>query len=210
MLPPHPPAAAAVAVVPSMLDGPEMDSDEGLMLAFGRGEAAAFDRLYARHKGALFRYLKRQCGNAATAEELFQDIWLSVVNARERYVVSAKFTTWLFRLAHNRLIDHYRRSGRMPESYASGDDDPAADIVDERQVPVERQLAAQRQCERLLELVDALPAAQREAFLLREEAGLSLSDIAATTGTGMETAKSRLRYAVSALRKGLQAGRGES
>src|SRR3989344_4793908 len=72
-------------------------SDEELMLGYRNGDAAAFEVLYIRHKGALYRYLLRQCRIAAVAEELLQDVWLNLVRARERYEVKAKFTTYLFR-----------------------------------------------------------------------------------------------------------------
>ena len=78
------------------------------MLAYAAGEASAFDALYARHKGAVFRYLRRQTGNAALAEELFQDVWLKLIDARAGYEPRAKFTTWLFTIAHNRLMDYFR------------------------------------------------------------------------------------------------------
>ena len=87
--------------------------DEDLMLAYAAGDATAFDALYARHKGGLYRYLMRQCGHAGIVDELFQDIWLSAVRARTTYVPSAKFTTWLYRIAHNRLIDHWRSAGQV-------------------------------------------------------------------------------------------------
>src|SRR3989338_1153469 len=93
-------------------------SDEELMLGYRNGDAAAFEVLYIRHKGALYRYLLRQCRVAVVAEELLQDVWLNLVRARERYEVKAKFTTYLFRLAPNRLIDYYRRqSTGLPAAY---------------------------------------------------------------------------------------------
>ena len=73
--------------------------DEDLMLAYAAGDATAFDALYARHKGGLYRYLMRQCGHAGIVDELFQDVWLSAIRARTTYVPSAKFTTWLYRIA---------------------------------------------------------------------------------------------------------------
>lgn len=176
--------------------------DERLMLRYRDGDRRAFEVLYARHKGPLYRYLRRQCGSAAIAEELFQDVWLNLIRARERYTVKARFTTYLYRLAHNRLIDHYRSRRGLPESF---DDDcaaPEAIPIDDRDLP--EQAADRRlQAERLLEHVAALPEAQREAFLLREEGGLSLDEIAEVTGVNRETAKSRLRYAVARLRQGL-------
>jgi RNA polymerase sigma factor (sigma-70 family) len=87
--------------------------DEDLMLAYAAGDAAAFDVLYARHKGSLYRYVLRQCAHAGVAEELFQDVWMNVLRARASYVPSARFATWLYRIAHNRLIDHWRATGQV-------------------------------------------------------------------------------------------------
>src|ERR1700682_3111774 len=102
-------------------------SDEDLMLAYAAGEAAAFDTLYARHKGGVYRYLLRQCRDAGVAEQLFQDVWMNLIRVRATYQPSAKFTTWLYTLAHNRLIDHHRASGRV--TLVSTDDESHADVV---------------------------------------------------------------------------------
>lgn len=174
--------------------------DETLMLSYRDGDPRAFEALYARHKGPLYRYLLRQCGAAAVAEELFQDVWLKLIKARSRYTVQARFATWLYTLAHHRLIDHYRaRSRGLPVSYL----DPEADCPPDPGPAPEELVDRRRRAERLLELLAALPEAQREAFLLREEGGLSVDEIAAATGVARETAKSRLRYAVARLRRGL-------
>jgi RNA polymerase sigma-70 factor (ECF subfamily) len=182
-------------------------SDEELMLRYGAGDAAAFDALYARHKGGVYRYLLRQLREPAIAEELFQDIWLNLVNARERYTVQARFSTWLYRIAHNRLVDHVRRQGNtavVSINQNDEDDDPPLEIADDTaRTPEARQWATQ-QLERIVELVEALPAAQREAFLLYHEGDLGVDDIAEATGVNRETAKSRLRYAFNKLRKGLE------
>jgi RNA polymerase sigma-70 factor (ECF subfamily) len=171
--------------------------DEELMNRYRDGDAHAFEVLYTRHKGPLYRYLLRQCGAAALAEELFQDVWMKLIRARERYEARAKFTTYLYHLAHNRLIDHYRRAkAGVPISY---DDDPDSDAREP-----DNELDRRRLGQRLLEQIAALPEAQREAFLLREESGLSLEQIAEVTGVNAETAKSRLRYALTKLRQGLK------
>jgi RNA polymerase sigma-70 factor (ECF subfamily) len=187
-------------------------SDEALMLAYRDGDAAAFDRLYGRWRARLYRYLLHQAGAAATAEEIYQDVWMRVIGARGGYEVTAKFSTWLFRIAHNRLVDHWRRLGReIVDSEAEfADDDPegegagilataGASPADEPERRAERgQLAAQ-----LIAAIEALPQAQREAFLLAEEGGMTLEEIAAATGAGRETVKSRLRYALAKLRSQL-------
>ncbi len=178
-------------------------ADETLMLRYRDGDADAFARLYARHRGPLYRYLLRQCGQPAIAEELFQDVWLKLIAARSGYAVQARFGAWFYRIAHNRLIDHYRARARgLPLSYA--DDCPEwAEIPAPEEVQPEVREDRRRQAERLLELLAELPEAQREAVLLKEEAGLSLQEIAQVTGTGRETVKSRLRYALARLRQGL-------
>ena len=175
------------------------------MAAYRDGDdAVAFERLYRRHRGALFRYLLRQCGNASSAEELFQDVWLNVVRARRNYVAEARFATYLYRIAHNRLIDYYRRSvHRVSVAAADGDCDPVERIAAEPNNQPEVQLAAREQVERFRVLLAGLPEAQREAFVLHEEAGLSIEEIAVATGVNPETAKSRLRYAVTKLRRAM-------
>ena len=97
--------------------------DEDLMLAYAAGDATAFDTLYVRHKGGVYRYLLRHCGNAGIADELFQDVWMNAIRARATYAPSARFTTWLYRIAHNRLIDHWRATGRVELVTAGPDDD---------------------------------------------------------------------------------------
>lgn len=179
--------------------------DEDLMLAYAAGDAAAFDTLYTRHKGGVYRYLLRQCRQGGVADELFQDVWMNLIRVRATYVPSAKFTTWLYRLAHNRLIDHYRATGQV--LLVSVDDETYADTVGN--LPGNAGDQPDRRAEnhelgsRLKEAVAALPAVQREAFLLQQEGGLSLAEIAELTGAGMETVKSRLRYATNKLRSEL-------
>jgi len=176
-------------------------NDETLMLAYCGGNATAFENLYNRHKGSVYRYLKRQCGNEATADELFQEVWINIVKARTRYKASAKFTTWLYHIAHNRLIDHYRKNSRLPDSYQEELPD---DIEDTFSIDPVSDINRDRQAEKLLDCIAQLPEAQRESFLLKEESGLSLLDIAEVAGTSRETVKSRLRYALNALRRCLR------
>jgi RNA polymerase sigma-70 factor, ECF subfamily len=187
-------------------------SDEELMLAYAAGDAAAFDALYARHKGGVYRYLARQCRQPGIADELFQDVWMNLIRARASYAPTAKFTTWLYRLAHNRMIDHFRSSGHL--TLVSSDDEaneeavialPAARASEPEPRSQNRELG-----ERLRAAVAALPPAQREAFLLQQEGELSLAEIATLTGAGVETVKSRLRYALSKLRAELADLEGEA
>jgi RNA polymerase sigma-70 factor (ECF subfamily) len=180
-------------------------SDEALMIAYRDGDAGAFERLYRRHRGGLFRFLLRQCGGAAVAEELFQDVWMNLIRARQRYVPQARFATYLYHVAHNRLIDHFRRNVHRPSAPEREDDevDPVELIAaDPREAP-EAQLQTKARIERFSYLLSELPSVQREAFVMHEEGGLSIEEIAQATGVNPETAKSRLRYAVAKLRRGL-------
>ena len=176
--------------------------DEQLMLAYREGDAGAFEQLYKRHKGGLYRFVLRSIRDRAIAEELYQEIWMRAIEARGRYEVQAKFTTWLYTIAHNRLVDHWRRRGLQlvsldQEETALAEPPAAADYEPHRILEAKQSLA------RFSHALEALPPAQREAFLLHEEAGMSVAEIARATGSNEEAAKSRLRYALSRLKQAL-------
>jgi RNA polymerase sigma-70 factor (ECF subfamily) len=188
----------------------EEPSDDDLMRAYARGDARAFERLYRRHAGPLYRFVRRLLGRQGSGhvDEVFQDTWARVVHARERWAPQgAAFRTWLFTIAQRRAIDLLRRSGReqpwddeaepFAPPGAAWQGWPAA--PGDAEGPVERSFwrAAGR---RLLDCLEMLPEAQRAVFLLHHEDGLSLADAAARLELGFETAKSRLRYAMSKLR----------
>jgi RNA polymerase sigma factor (sigma-70 family) len=178
------------------------ESDEALMLSFARGDAAAFEELYRRHESGVFRYLSRNTRDAEAANDLMQDVWFAVARSAVRYEPSARFTTWLYTLAHHRMVDSFR-TRRVHESLdAEADGTSLAERLpaDPRTGPA----AAAESDEdgaRVLRAVASLPEEQRAAFLLKAEAGLSVEEIAAVTGSSFETAKSRLRYARSKLRE---------
>ncbi len=171
------------------------------MLRYRNGEVRAFELLYERHKGPLFRFILRQCAQRAVAEELFQDVWTSLIRSRERYRVRAKFSTLLYRMARNRLIDHHRSARANPGHDAAAAKSPA-ETASANPGPDNR-LESQRMSARLRAQIASLPPDQRDAFLLREEGGLRLEQIAEVTGVGTETVKSRLRYAVAKLKQTL-------
>jgi RNA polymerase sigma-70 factor (ECF subfamily) len=180
-------------------------TDETLMLAYRDGDAQAFDALYARHRSRLYRYLLHQCGRREQADEMFQEVWMSVIRSRGSYEVSAKFATWLYRIAHNRLVDVYRAAGRLREfevDAADGEGNPPDLAAPDCEEP-ERRFERVELAGRLLAALEALPTPQREAFLLAVEGGLTVAEIGNATGCGFETAKSRLRYAQARLRDAL-------
>ena len=207
---------ALAEAVPADAAAPAADSDEFLMHAFAGGDAAAFTRLYDRHERATWRFIRHRLGaqHEGAADDVLQETWISVARAAPRYVATASFTTWLFTVARNRVIDHLRaQSNAMPSIDAplvradsgadSGEDDgePWADRVaaDAGDGPLAR-IESRQQAEAFLDALAQLPQAQREAFVLQAEGGLSVDEVASATGVGAETAKTRLRYAKARLR----------
>lgn len=172
-------------------------SDETLMLAWAAGDVSAFEQLYSRHRGRLYRFLLRQLRDKSLAEELFQDVWQRVIAARGGWTPEAAFATWLYRIAHNRLADHWRALQYRPPAPADGDERAAR--IPDPDTP-ERTLSEFEQRRYLQLALDELPDEQREVLLLRLEQELTLEEIGAITGVGRETVKSRLRYAMDKLR----------
>jgi RNA polymerase sigma-70 factor (ECF subfamily) len=178
-------------------------SDEDLMLRYRDGDVGAFENLYARHRGGVFRYVLRQVGFRSAAEEVFQEVWTNIISSRTRYRVEARFATFLYRVAHNCVIDYFRR--KPPLQLISLDDgaEEAMQVAGPRQEQPERAVARRQTARQLLRALALLPDEQREAFLLHEEGGLTLEEIAEVTEVGRETVKSRLRYALAKLRQEL-------
>ena len=174
------------------------------MLAYAAGDAAAFDALYARHKGGVYRYVLRHCGHAGVADELFQDVWMNVIRARASYAPTARFTTWLYRIAHNRVIDHWRATGHV-ELVTAGPDDDDDDPLDAIPGRAWRRARGPRRRTRDVGRASGRPSprspprsAKRSCCTRR--AGSNSRKSPRLTGAGVETVKSRIRYAVTKLR----------
>lgn len=170
-------------------------TDEQLMQQYAKGNAQAFDQLYARHRGALYRYFRRQVNDEATANDLYQGVWEKIISARKKYRSSAPFTAWMFRIAHNHLIDHYRRSKPVGQTEMDS-------LPDLQAEPTEQAIDGQQRV-KLQNGIAALPPEQRNTLLLKLETGLKMEEIASVTGASRETVKSRLRYAVDKLKRSL-------
>jgi RNA polymerase sigma-70 factor (ECF subfamily) len=173
-------------------------TDETLLQRYSRGEVGAFDALYERHEQPLWRYLLRACRDRAAAEELTQEVWFAVAREAGRFGPDVRFVPWLYTVARNRVIDRSRTARHhvsLDEPAIDGGaarvellEDPAGTSPDEEVQTLEQGRA-------ILDALDRLPADQREAFVLQADSGLTVEEIATVTGTGFETAKSRLRYA---------------
>ncbi len=167
-----------------------LKSDEALMLAYQRGDTDAFECLYQRHKDALCTFLYRSYPRPAIVEELAQDAWFAVIDGAREFRADARFRTWLYQIARNRLTDFWRRKDNN-HSALETDHAPLTDAGADEKKELARELMA---------AIGSLPGEQRDALLLQEQ-GFSLRDIAKITGELEETVKSRLRYARKQLRR---------
>ncbi|RJG13521.1 RNA polymerase sigma factor [Pseudomonas cavernicola] len=175
------------------------DSDADLLRRYRRGDAEAFGVLYARHRLGLFRFLCGLCSDPALAEEVFQETWLSLIRSESSLREAVQFKTWLYQIARNRLIDHWRKHGKCQALQDEFDEQLHGEVSSEPNP--EQQLSLARDQQRLQAALDDLPTEQREVFLLRAHGGLELGEIAELTHTPAETVKSRLRYALQKLRR---------
>ena len=173
-------------------------SDEQLMESYASGDMAAFEQLYQRYRTPLYRYVIRQVRDDATANDLYQGIWEKVIRGRESFRPASPFRAWMFRIAHNHVMDYFRRL--RPQSEL-----PVESLESEASGP-EQQLVEDGRGDRLAAAIAGLPPAQRDVLLLKMESALDLSAIARVCGINTETAKSRLRYAVNRLKKTLEDG----
>ncbi|MDH5228663.1 MAG: sigma-70 family RNA polymerase sigma factor [Gammaproteobacteria bacterium] len=182
-------------------------TDEQLMQHYAElNDMEAFKMLYERYKNILYRYVLRFVYPPASAEEVYQDVWLRLIDARQRYKPSASFKTYLFTIARNRITDYFRRKKIQLVSDEGVLVDMAiqADPVDADD-PVAI-LQADHTQQQILQAVFQLPHEQKEVFLLKNEVGLSLAEISALTDADVEACKSRYRYAIRSLRKQLEVG----
>ena len=176
----------------------EEQTDEALYQRFLRGDIRAFERLYSRYRQPVFAFLLHSIGSRADADELFQEVWIRVMQAGDGFR-EGSFRAWVFRISRNLYIDLLRRRRVRP-------------VADSREI--ERVAATDAGPERhtqdadcvglLLAALNRLPQEQREAFLLKEETGTRLKDIARLMHVGRETLKSRLRYAMKRLRTAVE------
>lgn len=181
-------------------------ADEALMLLYSTGDNGAFEMLYHRHKGSLYRYMQRHMGTVADVDELFQEVWAKVINAASRYQPTAKFTTWLYTIAHHCIVDHVRKRQHAPTALAvnSTTDEARPEETIASLTLADNpfsQVNIDQQIDLLLHALRALPMDQREVFLLKHEAGFSVAEIANIVGVGEETAKTRLRYGMKKIRE---------
>ena len=178
--------------------------DEELMAAYQKGDLRAFEVLLARHHKGIYNFLYRFLGQSENVDEAFQEVFERVIRSTNAYVPTARFTTWLYTIARNYCID-LARKGRFRKTF-SLDDSPGEDdsfslgdrVSDKRPGP-DQMASASNLEEKLTEALSQINPDQREVFLLREKQGLPFEEIAAVVGVSVNTVKSRMRYALTAL-----------
>lgn len=192
-------------------------SDEELMVAYRDGEVAAFELLVKRHQGPIFNFILRSTGRRDQAEELLQEVFLRIVKSAPKYEQTAKFTTWAYTIARNLCIDRARKAKKYSEVSLDkhvGDDGEGATfkdrLVDEEGGSATVDFDKQQFVGRLKEALEELPEDQRDVFVMREFSGLKFREIAEVLEVPVPTVKSRMRYALEALRGHLQMYKGHS
>lgn len=181
----------------------EDDSDNELMQGYRDGDFRAFEILYQRHSSGLYRYVAWQTPRKDWVDEIVQDTWLRLHNARSGYREQAGFKTFLYKIARNRMIDMLRQHRMVFESELGSEEN--GESLFEKMVDhhAQEHAAAEddAQAEALHAAIRTLPKEQREALIAQQFSGLSLDEIAQLTNTSIETVKSRLRYAMKKLRQ---------
>lgn len=183
------------------------ETDEVLVSRYREGEVRAFEVLLTRHRGGVYNFLRRHVGDETLAEDLLQEVFLRVVRSAGTFAGESKFTTWLYTIARNISIDAIRRgSHRRTESLdAPANADQAPREYADPKADVERQAAQAETAKRLEAAIARLPPDLREVLLLRERSGIPFQEIAVIVGCPVNTAKSRMRYALERLREYLTA-----
>ena len=198
---------AGVSDVSALADPPadEHERDAQLMHTWVEGDGKAFDTLHAIYRERVWRYLRRSVSDEEQARELYQDVWMRVIDRREEWQPSGRFVGWLFTIARNRVVDHHRAQTRGADKTIYIDVD--TQLPETAVVSLATPLSPHRQAElaqdhaRVQQALEHLPAAQKEAILLHHVAGMTLEEIGQATGHKREAVKSRLRYGVNRLRK---------
>jgi RNA polymerase sigma factor (sigma-70 family) len=181
----------------------KMISDFELLERFIRGEQSCFEQLIQRHKNKVFAYISLYIRDQALAEDLFQDTFMKVIQSVKagKYQDNGKFISWVMRIAHNLIIDHFRRVKQMN---TVSNDNYESDLFNSKRFAEEtiEDTMIKRQIQKdIRRMITQLPDDQREVVILRHYAGLSFKEIAEITNVSINTALGRMRYALINMRK---------
>jgi RNA polymerase sigma factor (sigma-70 family) len=183
-----------------------MISDYELIMRFVKGEQSCFEQLIHRHKTKVFAYISLYIRDQALAEDIFQDTFLKVMQSVKtgKYADNGKFLSWVMRIAHNLIIDHFRRIKQMN---TISNDNYESDIFNSKRFAednVEDNMIKRQIQKDIRKMISHLPDDQREVVILRHYSGLSFKEIADITGVSINTALGRMRYALINLRRTME------
>ena len=179
-------------------------SDKELIGKYLQGNHASLEKLISRHQNRIFAYILMIVKNKELADDLFQDTFIKVINTIRAgsYNEEGKFLQWVMRIAHNLIIDHFRKSKRIPVIDNSKNEDfNIFDTLNIMEQSVEDRLITEQIHQDVRNLIELLPDEQKEVLFMRHYAEMSFKDIAEVTGVSINTALGRMRYALINLRK---------
>ena len=177
-------------------------SEKDLVQAYLKGNELAIEQLIIRFKSQVYTYIVCKVRNQALAEDIFQDTFIKVINTikKGKYNDEGKFLPWVMRIAHNLIIDHYRKSKRMP--FVKGSDDfDIFDVIKNPDKNIQENLEEEQILSSVKALVKFLPNDQKEVLMMRLYYDMSFKEISEATNVSINTALGRMRYALINLRK---------
>jgi RNA polymerase sigma-70 factor (ECF subfamily) len=177
-------------------------ADGVLVSNYINGSEKSLEILIIRHKQRIFSFILSKVLDREVAEDIFQDTFIKVINTLKRgaYNEEGKFLPWVMRIAHNLVIDHFRRNKRIP-TFKNTDEFDIFSVIGDEVLNVEKQLIKNQILDDVRGLIDELPDDQKEVLLMRMYKDMSFKEIAENTGVSINTALGRMRYALINLRK---------
>jgi RNA polymerase sigma factor (sigma-70 family) len=178
-------------------------SDQELIGKYLNGSEKSLEKLIFRHKRKVYSYIMMVVKDDQLADDIFQDTFIKVINTIRSgsYKEEGKFIQWVMRIAHNLIIDHFRRAKRIPVINNSNDDYDIFDMVRITDPSVEEKIITDQIHEDVRVLIELLPDEQKEVLVMRHYSNMSFKEIADTTDVSINTALGRMRYALINLRK---------
>lgn len=179
-----------------------INSDALLVNAYVNGDESALGELIARHKERIYRFIYSKVYDRDVTEDIFQDTFVKVINTLRRgnYNEEGKFLPWVMRIAHNLVIDYFRRNNRMPK-FESNDDFNIFSVLSDGDLNAERSMIKDQVQKDVQRLIEELPEDQKEVLIMRIYKEMSFKEISEQTGVSINTALGRMRYALINLRK---------
>jgi RNA polymerase sigma factor (sigma-70 family) len=183
----------------------QLQSDQDLIHLYVNGNEGGLVELLRRYQSKIYTSIYLLVKDSDLAEDIFQDTFIKVINTlkAKKYNEEGKFLPWVSRIAHNLVIDHFRREKRAP-MINNGDDFDIFEVLGNYDESMEDRLVREQTHKDLKNLIQKLPAEQKEVLLMRHFGDMSFKDIADITGVSINTALGRMRYALNNLRKMMQ------